>query len=67
MTIIEDLRKPKIKILDKEVALFDVTLTGIGGYYISKYLNISPIVGIPAMFLFGHGVHKVFKIKTQFS
>ena len=65
--IITVLRKPKIKILDKNVAIFDVSATLIAGYYISTYFEIPIYVGIPSTFMVGHLTHKAIGVKTQFS
>jgi len=65
--IITVLRKPKIKILDKNVAIFDVSATLIAGYYMSKYFEIPIYVGIPSTFMIGHLTHKAIGVKTQFS
>jgi len=65
--IITVLRKPKIKILDKNVAIFDVSATVIAGYYISKYFDLPIYIGIPSTFMVGHLTHKALDVKTQFS
>ena len=65
--IITVLRKPKIKILDKNVAIFDVSATLIAGYYISRYFEIPIYIGIPSTFMVGHLTHKAIGVKTQFS
>ena len=65
--IITVLRKPKIRILDKNVAIFDVSATLIAGYYISRYFEIPIYIGIPGTFMVGHISHKAIGVKTQFS
>ena len=67
MAIIEDLRKPKIHIMNKDIALFDVSITAITGYYISRYFEIPIYIGIPSTFMVGHITHKALNIKTEFS
>jgi hypothetical protein len=61
------LRKPKIRIIDKNIALFDVSATLIAGYYISEYFEIPIYIGIPSTFMVGHLTHKALGVKTQFS
>ena len=50
-----------------DVAVFDLTATALGGYYLSRMLGISPIIGIPATFAIGQATHRALGIKTAFS
>ena len=67
MTVINELRKPRVTIFGADVAVFDLTATAIGGYYISRLLGISPLIGVPGAFLAGHLTHRALGVKTALS
>ena len=67
MTVISDLRKPRVSIFGANVAVFDLTATAIGGYYISRMLGISPLIGVPGAFLAGHLTHRALGVQTALS
>ena len=67
MTVINELRKPRVTIFGADVAVFDLTATAIGGYYLSRMLGISPLIGIPATFAVGQATHRALGVKTALS
>ena len=67
MALINDLRKPKIHIFGADVAVFNLTATALDGYYLSRMLGVSPLIGIPGMFAAGHLTHRALGVKTALS
>ena len=67
MALINDLRKPRVSILGADVAVFDLTATALGGYYVSRMLGIPPLIGVPGAFLAGHLTHRALGVKTALS
>ena len=67
MTVISDLRKPRVSIFGANVAVFDLAATALGGYYVSRVLGIPPLIGVPGAFLAGHLTHRALGVKTALS
>lgn len=62
--MITELRKTKVDFFGTKVALFDLSLTFIGGYIVGKKLGINPIVSIALSIPVGYLTHKAFSVKT---
>ena len=64
--MIDTLRETKINFLATEVAVFDLSLTVVGTYYVAKKLGMenaliwSPLLGIAGGYFF----HKLFEVET---
>jgi hypothetical protein len=67
MTLISDLRSPKVDILGRPVAIFDLSMTIAGGYILGKYLDVPVYITVPSMFALGYTTHKALGIKTAFN
>jgi hypothetical protein len=64
--MIDTLRETKVNFLATEVAVFDLSLTLVGSYYVAKKLGVenaliwSPLLGIAGGYFF----HKLFEVET---
>ncbi len=67
MTLIETLRTPRVEVLDMKIAVFDLSLTMIGGYFIGKKLGCNPWVVAVGMIPLGIFVHKIMGVETEIS
>ena len=57
MTLIEELRKPKLPLMGKQVAVFDASMTALAGYLVAKRMEWNTPLTIGGMFLLGHITH----------
>ena len=62
--MLQQLRQPKIKIIGANVAIFDLSLTMAGGYYISYKMGYNPLIGAFMMLPLGFLVHEIVGVKT---
>ena len=67
MTLIDDLRTPRINILGMKIAVFDLSLTLLGGYVIGKKIGINPYLSSVGMVGIGIITHEIFGIDTEVS
>ena len=67
MTLIETLRTPRIEVLDMKIAVFDLSLTLIGGYIVGKKLGYNPFVVAVGMIPVGIVVHEIMGVETEIS
>jgi hypothetical protein len=67
MSLIQTLRKPRISVFDMKIAVFDLSLTLIGGYVIGKQLGYNPWVCSVSMIPLGIVVHDMMGIETEIS
>ena len=67
MTLIDNLRTPRINILGMKIAVFDLSLTLLGGYVIGKKIGINPYLSSVGMIGMGIITHKIFGIDTEVS
>ena len=67
MTLIEILRTPRIEVLDMKIAVFDLSLTMIGGYFIGKTLGYNPWLVAVSMIPLGIVVHEIMGVETEIS
>ena len=67
MTLIDDLRTPRINILGMKIAVFDLSLTLLGGYFIGKKVGINPYLSSVGMLGIGIITHEIFGIDTEVS
>lgn len=67
MTSIDTLRKARLHLLGKRVAILDVAGTIVLGATTGRFIGLPLYLAIPGMFLVGHVVHRVAGIRTQFS
>ena len=67
MTLIETLRTPRIEVLDMNIAVFDLSLTLIGGYIVGKKLGYNPWVVAVGMIPLGIVVHEMMGVETEIS
>ena len=67
MTLIKTLRTPRIEVLDMKIAVFDLSLTLVGGYFIGKKLGYNPYIVAVGMIPLGIVVHEVMGIETEIS
>ncbi len=63
-TFIAELRKPKVRIFDTDIAVFDLSMTLLGSYLVSKQLGINPYVGMATSIPIGYATHKLFGVST---
>ena len=47
------------------LALFDLALTAVGAYLISKWIHINPILAFIGLIFIGIGIHGFFGVNTQ--
>ena len=64
MTIIEDLRKPRINILGVDMALFDIGGTLFVSYLIAKKMDWNPALTMGLSIPVAYLAHKAFKVNT---
>ena len=57
MSLIESLRKPRIELSGMKIAVFDLSLTLVGGYVVGKKLGYNPWLTAGAMIPLGIVVH----------
>ena len=62
--MIAELRKTKVDFFGTKVALFDLSLTFIGAYYVGKKIGINPLVSTALSIPVGYVAHKAFSVKT---
>ena len=62
--MIAELRKTKVDFFGTKVALFDLSLSLIGGYYVGKKTGINPLVSTALSIPVGYVAHKAFSVKT---
>ena len=67
MTLIKTLRTPRIEVLDMKIAVFDLSLTLVGGYFIGKKLGYNPYIVAVGIIPLGMVVHGVMGIETEIS
>ena len=67
MSLIQTLRTPRVEIFDMKIAVFDFSLTLIGGYIAGKQLGYNPWVFSVAMIPLGIVVHDMMGIETEIS
>ena len=67
LSLIETLRTPRIEVLDMKIAVFDLSLTLIGGYFIGKKLGFNPWVVAVGMVPLGIVVHEIMGVETEIS
>jgi F0F1-type ATP synthase assembly protein I len=67
MSLIQTLRKPRISVFDMRIAVFDLSLTLIGGYVIGKQLGYNPCIFSVGMIPLGIVVHQILGIETEIS
>ena len=67
MSLIETLRKPRVEIFDMKIALFDLSVTLVGGFIVGKKLGFSPWLFSVGMIPLGIVVHNVMGIDTGIS
>jgi hypothetical protein len=63
MSVITKLREPRIA----GVAVFDVSMTALGGYLIAYKMGWNKPKTIVGFFLFGQATHMALGIKTKFN
>ena len=67
MSLIQTLRTPRIQIYDMKIAMFDLSLTLIGGYIVGKKLGYNPWIISVSMIPLGIIVHEIMGIETEIS
>jgi len=67
MSLIQTLRTPRIEIYDMKIAMFDLSLTLIGGYIVGKKLGYNPWIISVSMIPLGIIVHEIMGIETEIS
>ena len=67
MTLIDNLRTPRIEIFGMKIAVFDLSLTLMGGYVIGKKVGINPYLSSIGMIGVGIITHEIFGIDTEVS
>jgi len=67
MSLIQTLRTPRIEIYDMKIAVFDLSLTLIGGYIVGKKLGYNPWIMSVSMIPLGIVVHEIMGIETEIS
>ena len=67
MSLIESLRKPRIELSGMKIAVFDLSLTLVGGYAVGKKLGYNPWLTAGAMIPLGIVVHEMIGIETEIS
>jgi hypothetical protein len=65
--VVGTLRSTKIPVLGKQVALFDVSMTALGGYLIAEKMGWSKPKTILGMFVLGQVTHMALVLTTQFN
>lgn len=65
--LITELRSPRFHVMDKSVAVFDVTGTALVGYLVADYMKWNKPLTIASLFALGHLVHMELGIKTAFN
>ena len=67
MTLIDILRTPRVEIFDMNIAVFDLSLTLIGGYIVGKTLGYNPWLVAVGMIPLGIVVHEIMGVETEIS
>ena len=62
--MLQELRKPKVKIIGANVALFDLSLTMAAGYYVADKFGYNKYLGALMMIPLGFVVHELVGVKT---
>ena len=62
--MITELRKTKVDFFGTKIALFDLSLSLVGEYYVGKKMGINPIVSTALSIPVGYIAHKAFSVKT---
>lgn len=65
--MIKEIRSVRVKIGEKNVAVFDLSATVFAAYLISRKMNWNFPLTIVGTFATGHVTHKLVGVKTQFS
>ena len=63
-SLITEVRKPKVNIFGTDLAVFDLSLTLIGAYVVSKKVGINPYIGMSLSVPVGYATHKLFGVDT---
>ena len=64
LSLITELRQPKLDLFGTQVAVLDLSLTLLGAYLLSKKVGINPYLGMASSIPVGYLTHKIFQVDT---